>query len=140
MQPNLSDVTEKVWVWTNDGTDLYFDRNERVRFRVEEEIWTDLAPGDEPPTFAQGPQDAVSAPPGPRTTTVSDEQGTLHGRVHQEMLSAEQKKQMRAWRIVGSMQQGGLGLVSWWDNDEEQAEEDGGEEVGDGEGEQMATH
>ena len=36
---------EDAWVWTTDeGNDLFFDRNETVRFRVEAETWTDLSP------------------------------------------------------------------------------------------------
>jgi len=100
-----------VWVWKNDGTDLYFDKNERVRFRVEEEIWTDLAPSDQPPKLGQS---ADAAPPGPRLTTVNDDKGQMKGRIHQEMLSDKKKEDMKSWRLVCSMQQGGLGCVSWW--------------------------
>lgn len=36
---------EDVWVWTtNDGVELFFDRNETVRFRVEAETFLDLSP------------------------------------------------------------------------------------------------
>lgn len=41
-----SDAAESVWVWTNDGTPYYFDKGERVRLRVEEEVWHDQAPDD----------------------------------------------------------------------------------------------
>jgi len=44
--PLHSDATESVWVWTNDGTPFYFDKGERVRLRVEEEVWHDQAPDD----------------------------------------------------------------------------------------------
>jgi DNA-directed RNA polymerase III subunit RPC8 len=36
-----------VYIWRNDGTELYFDRGDIVRFRVEREEWHDqslLAP------------------------------------------------------------------------------------------------
>jgi len=36
---------EDAWVWTtDDGHQLFFDRNETVRLRVEAETWTDLSP------------------------------------------------------------------------------------------------
>ncbi|KAK8197153.1 DNA-directed rna polymerase III 25 kd polypeptide [Phyllosticta capitalensis] len=36
---------EEVWVWTTEtGDELFFDNEERVRFRVEAEIWTDQSP------------------------------------------------------------------------------------------------
>lgn len=40
----LSDTTEKVWVWKEDGQELYFDNNEMVRFRVIGEEWHDQTP------------------------------------------------------------------------------------------------
>ncbi|KAK3397488.1 RNA polymerase III subunit Rpc25-domain-containing protein [Sordaria brevicollis] len=38
------DTTEKVWVWKEDGQELYFDNNEMVRFRVIGEEWHDQTP------------------------------------------------------------------------------------------------
>lgn len=40
-----SNKSEDAWVWTTEqGIELFFDRNEIVRFRVESEKWTDLSP------------------------------------------------------------------------------------------------
>lgn len=40
---------EDAWVWkTEAGLELFFDRNETVRFRVEAETWTDLSPEKQP--------------------------------------------------------------------------------------------
>jgi hypothetical protein len=37
--------TEQVFVWNlADGQRLYYDNQETVRFRIEEEIWTDQSP------------------------------------------------------------------------------------------------
>ena len=38
------DAKEQVWVWKNEGDDLYFDVGEVVRIRVEEEEWHDQSP------------------------------------------------------------------------------------------------
>lgn len=40
---------DPVWVWESaPGNELYFDKNEHVRFRVEAETWTDLSPEKQP--------------------------------------------------------------------------------------------
>lgn len=42
--------SEDAWIWkTEDGTELFLDRNETVRFRVEGEEWTDLSPEKQVP-------------------------------------------------------------------------------------------
>ncbi|KAI9824239.1 MAG: DNA-directed RNA polymerase III subunit rpc25 [Thelocarpon impressellum] len=38
------DHNEQVWIWTSDGAELYFDKNEIVHFRVESEDWNDQSP------------------------------------------------------------------------------------------------
>lgn len=38
------DVKENVWIWNNDGNDFYMDKNEVIRFRVEEEAFEDQLP------------------------------------------------------------------------------------------------
>ncbi|KAI9858532.1 MAG: DNA-directed RNA polymerase III subunit rpc25 [Vezdaea acicularis] len=35
---------EAVWIWQNEGVQLFFDKNETVRFRVENELWHDQVP------------------------------------------------------------------------------------------------
>ncbi|KAJ5936384.1 DNA-directed RNA polymerase III subunit 22.9 kDa [Penicillium verhagenii] len=72
------DYADQVWTWDNDdGTTLYFDVGEVVRFRIETEEWHDQIPN--------GP----------------DSDQTV----------AERKA---AYSIIGSMQMGGLGPVTWW--------------------------
>jgi DNA-directed RNA polymerase III subunit RPC8 len=37
---------EKVWFWVHEsGNEYYYEAKERVRFRVESEVWCDQAPG-----------------------------------------------------------------------------------------------
>ena len=52
-----SNEEEKAWIWQNDGNSYYFDKHERVRFRVEEEHWSDAGPAED--------ADAGMRPPGP---------------------------------------------------------------------------
>ncbi|KAL8974209.1 MAG: hypothetical protein Q9197_001552 [Variospora fuerteventurae] len=35
---------EQCWVWSNEGQEYFYDKSEWVRFRVEQEHWTDLSP------------------------------------------------------------------------------------------------
>ncbi|KAF4552323.1 DNA-directed RNA polymerase III subunit rpc8-like protein [Elsinoe fawcettii] len=75
---------ELVWVWHADESgQLYFDNEEIVRFRVENESWTDLEPK--------------------RAPTVGS------GEVKQE-----DDSEASPYTITASMQQSGLGAVSWW--------------------------
>lgn len=47
-QPSKFDEDEQLWVWeytTDDGGhDLFMDINEEIRFRVVDEVFTDLSP------------------------------------------------------------------------------------------------
>lgn len=40
----LSDISESLYIWEVDGQSLYFDNQETVRFRIEDEIWHDQIP------------------------------------------------------------------------------------------------
>ena len=39
-----SDIKENVWVWHSEGTELYMDKGEIIRFKVENEKFTDQTP------------------------------------------------------------------------------------------------
>lgn len=39
-----SNVQEQVWTWVNDGDEYFYDKNEWVRVRVEDEQWFDISP------------------------------------------------------------------------------------------------
>ncbi|KAI5850418.1 RNA polymerase III subunit Rpc25-domain-containing protein [Morchella snyderi] len=38
------DGKEQVWIWNNDGQEFYMDKNELIRFRIEEEQFVDQLP------------------------------------------------------------------------------------------------
>ncbi|KAI5782422.1 RNA polymerase III subunit Rpc25-domain-containing protein [Pyronema domesticum] len=78
------DVKENVWVWNNDGNEFYLDKNEVIRFRVEEEKFEDQLPV--PPHL----KDAL-----------------------------KEQERTPAYRIIASASQAGMGLVSWWAEDED---------------------
>lgn len=37
-------MQEQCWVWSNEGQEYFYDKTDWVRFRVEQEHWTDLSP------------------------------------------------------------------------------------------------
>lgn len=39
-----SNAQEQVWTWVNDGDEYFYDKNEWVRVRVEDEQWNDISP------------------------------------------------------------------------------------------------
>jgi DNA-directed RNA polymerase III subunit RPC8 len=39
-----SDHLEQVWIWNNEGEAYYMDKNEEIRFRVEDEKFRDQTP------------------------------------------------------------------------------------------------
>lgn len=39
-----SNEQEKVWTWVNDSDEYFYDKNEWVRVRVEDEQWNDISP------------------------------------------------------------------------------------------------
>lgn len=56
-----SDVKENVWIWNNDGNDFYMDKNETIRFRIEEEAFEDQLPI--PPHMQDDRMEAERKPP-----------------------------------------------------------------------------
>ena len=69
-----SNSAEDAWVWkTDEGVELFFDRGETVRFRVEAETWNDLAPQSRPGEA----RDADDFAKSPYTITASMQQSGL---------------------------------------------------------------
>ena len=48
-EPSTFNDTEEAWIWeSTPDSQLFFDKNEAVKFRVEAETWTDLSPEKQP--------------------------------------------------------------------------------------------
>lgn len=89
-------------MWTSeDGSQFYFDKAERVRFRVEEEIWTDQAVDED------GGDLVVERAPQPAD---GDDDDGARARREED----NRRKNRTPWRLVASMQQGGMGVLTWW--------------------------
>lgn len=136
--PPSANEAKPVWVWHNDGSDYYFDANEKVRWRVEEEFWRDQAPDG--PAFDNWNQGRGVAGVGSGATgaTGGASNGRASGGLERGASNAargiermdeegagmgieerERVKELRCpYRLIGSMSQPGLGPVEWWDEQE----------------------
>lgn len=103
LDPSRFDPKEKTWVWTSeDDSQFFFDKGERVRFRVEEEIWTDLGEDDEGGNMLSEAE---------RAALVGDDDDEATRKRKEE---EKRRKNRTPWRLVASMAQGGMGVLSWW--------------------------
>lgn len=81
-------VDDNAWVWPMDEeTKLYFDVGEKIRFRVEKEVFLDVKPKS------------------PKEKEQENEE-------ENEGMKVEKPP---AYALLGSCQTDGMGLVSWWD-------------------------
>ncbi|CCH40848.1 DNA-directed RNA polymerase III subunit [Wickerhamomyces ciferrii] len=85
-------LNDNAWIWNADGAQLYLDVNEKIRFRVEQEIFRNVKP--------KGP------------TSID---GTVITNDDDEDNDNENAEKPSSYAILGSCQADGMGLVSWWD-------------------------
>ena len=97
-----------MWIWkTEDGKEFFYDRNEAVRFRVEEEVWNDHAPNRPP-----GEEEEEE------TETVSDVVKLEAGSADDTDSGGKKSKVKDVpYTIIGSMSSDGLGPLFWWRED-----------------------
>lgn len=86
---------DSAWVWPMDEeTKLYFDVNEKIRFRVEQEVFVDVKPK-------------------------SPKEREAEEQMEQDENSTEEQKakieKPPAYALLGSCQTDGMGLVGWWE-------------------------
>lgn len=92
------------WVWPMDeDTLLYFDVNETVRFRVEQELFVEVKPRSP----AEREED--------ERRQQERQQKLLEGGSEVEKDAQPEKETPPAYAILGSCQTDGMGLVSWWE-------------------------
>lgn len=104
--PSRFDETEQAWIWEyplEDGEkhDLFMDIGEPIKFRVSGEMFEE------------------SSPIGPPT----EKPGTSANVVNQETVKTP-------YRILGAINESGLGLLSWWNT---QTDGDGDADMEEGE-------
>ncbi|EGF81868.1 hypothetical protein BATDEDRAFT_86925 [Batrachochytrium dendrobatidis JAM81] len=88
------DTNEGLWVWKYDENDLFMDREEPIRFRVENEAFVDVGPVKEIKSGQIGNKTITPASGGAGT---------------------DEPHRDPPYTIVGSISESALGLKSWWD-------------------------
>lgn len=91
--------TEKAWCWKPDAdTELFIDINEKIRFRVEEEVFFNIKPK-----------------PQPDTTHLTTPNINSSINLKQKPELENDDKSTPPYVIMASCQTDGMGCVSWWD-------------------------
>jgi len=88
------DIKENVWIWHNEGVPLYMDKGEVIRFKVENEKFTDQTPVN--PTASIEKVESAGADAAAVASIAVE--------VHKDP----------PYQINASCRDAGLGLVSWW--------------------------
>ncbi|KAH8338648.1 hypothetical protein KR067_010088 [Drosophila pandora] len=114
--PSRFDEAEQAWVWEyplDDGAkhDLFMDVGEPIKFRVSREIFEETSPIGPPKAETQSQQGASTSSAAASTTS-------------QEVKTP--------YKIIGAINESGLGVLSWWDQqgkEEDQDDEDGEDNI-----------
>jgi DNA-directed RNA polymerase III subunit RPC8 len=93
------DPHERVWVWSFGGNDMFIDLEEPIRIRILSEIFTESAPTPKEVLIAAAAAQAAATdnPMPPPTPPPS------------QYLNPP-------YRLIASIAEDGLGLLSWWNN------------------------
>ncbi|XP_067613084.1 DNA-directed RNA polymerase III subunit RPC8 [Eurosta solidaginis] len=107
--PSRFEEAEQAWVWEyplEDGAkhDLFMDIGEPIKFRVSREIFEENSPIGPPKTDTQQSGSAAGASAG-------------------QPASTQQTEIKTPYRIVAAINESGLGVLSWWDQQNQSAEE-----------------
>ncbi|CAM0143080.1 unnamed protein product [Umbelopsis sp. WA50703] len=95
LQPGSTfDPEERVWVWTYEDSKLFMDIDEKIRFQILSEEFTDTTPTPANIGPAGRRQSAAD------TTAIND-------------LAANSTK-IAPYSLTGTIAEDGLGLLSWW--------------------------
>ncbi|XP_054735500.1 DNA-directed RNA polymerase III subunit RPC8-like [Anastrepha obliqua] len=107
--PSRFEEAEQAWVWEyplEDGAkhDLFMDIGEPIKFRVSREIFEESSPIGPPKTDTQQASTSAAASAAAAASTQQTEVKT-------------------PYRIVAAINESGLGVLSWWDQQNQCAEE-----------------
>jgi DNA-directed RNA polymerase III subunit RPC8 len=101
LQPgSLFDAAEQVWVWNYGESQLFMDVGEPIRFRLLEQHFIEEAPVRKEVLMAAKMAAMNPAVPVATQATAEPEE--------------EPVPEQSPFRLVGSIAEDGLGLVSWW--------------------------
>ncbi len=91
--------SERLWVWNYDGNELFMDLEEPIRFRVLVQSFTETAPVQKEALLA----------------AVSNKMNGI-GEIgkQEEELAGEAVQGQPPFKIIATVAEDGLGLLSWW--------------------------
>jgi DNA-directed RNA polymerase III subunit RPC8 len=92
-------LEERLWVWNYDGNELFMDLDEKIRFRVLTESFAEVAPVQKEALLAA----VANKLNGSGSLTEADQQ-----------LALESVPTVPPYKIIASVAEDGLGLLSWW--------------------------
>jgi DNA-directed RNA polymerase III subunit RPC8 len=127
--PSVFDEAEQVWVWKHESGDkFYMDMYEEIRFRVTHLNFTRVT------TTVRG---LMATTTGTQLTKeVDDERPTPRQRSSSVDLTSTEAPRPSTLQLIGTLDDTGLGLLSWWQaGEEEEAPEEGAEAPEGAEGE-----
>ncbi|EDW70945.1 DNA-directed RNA polymerase III subunit RPC8 [Drosophila virilis] len=109
--PSRFDEAEQAWVWEyplEDGGkhDLFMDVGEPIKFRVSREIFEETSPIGPPKAEGQAAQNASTSAAAAAASAAAQEVKT-------------------PYKIIGAINESGLGVLSWWDQQGKEEEQDG---------------
>lgn len=132
--PSRFDEAEQAWVWEyplDDGSkhDLFMDVGEPIKFRVSREIFEETSPIGPPKAEGQQSQNASSSTASAAATASAQEVKTPY-KIIVNLNVNNKRNQSFIWVkfFQGAINESGLGVLSWWDQqgkEEEQDVEDG---------------
>ena len=90
---------ERLWVWNYDGNELFMDLDEKIRFRVLAESFAEVAPVQKEALLAA----VANKLSGTSALTEADQK-----------LALDSVSTVPPYKIIASVAEDGLGLLSWW--------------------------
>ncbi|KAM0792008.1 hypothetical protein ACM66B_007119 [Microbotryomycetes sp. NB124-2] len=126
--PRNPPPTDQQLLSEHEDDKLYIEKNDWVRVRVEEEVWSDASPiGAKPLPIGGGVAGQGTGQPGQGIQsgqTGSAGQGQGAGGPGQVNGTATGEGLTRApYQLLCSMTEAGMGVIEWWQEEEEEEEE-----------------
>lgn len=90
---------ERLWVWNYEGNELFMDLDEKIRFRVLAESFAEVAPVQKEALLASVANKLSS------TNSLTEDD---------QKLALESVPMVPPYKIIGSVAEDGLGLLTWW--------------------------
>ena len=105
------DSNERLWVWCYDGNDLYMDLDEPVRFRVLGDAFSQVAPAKKEAAMLKAASRIGGFP-----NAAPSESDSPSAALAQVSAADLPQSIVSPYKVVGTMAEAGLGLISWWNS------------------------